>query len=66
LSSWKDKIDWIHKYFGKEKEILLYKRLILSHYKNLNQADYLIDDRKTNGAGEFKGEFIRFTKSKIS
>lgn len=64
-SAWKDKIDWIHKYFGKKKDSLLYKRLILSHNKNLNFGDYLIDDRDANGAGEFKGELILFRGPKF-
>ncbi|MDR2556874.1 MAG: hypothetical protein LBC49_04090, partial [Bacteroidales bacterium] len=37
-----------------------YKRLIISHHKNLNRGDYLIDDRTRNGAGEFEGELIQF------
>ena len=32
-SAWKDKIEWIQKYFGKETGSLLYKRLIISHHK---------------------------------
>ena len=47
---------WVKKYLGKAA----YKRLILSHHKNLNIGDYLIDDRTANGAGEFKGEHIHF------
>jgi 5'-nucleotidase len=37
-----------------------YKRLILTHDKNLNRGDYLIDDRDKNGAAEFDGELIKF------
>ena len=55
-SAWTDKLLWVQKYLGKQA----YKRLILSHNKNLNIGDYLIDDRKANGAGEFKGEHIHF------
>lgn len=51
-----DKLLWVKKYLGK----LAYKRLILSHHKNLNAGDYLIDDRTANGAGMFKGEHIHF------
>ncbi len=64
-SAWKDKIEWIHKYFGKEKESVLYKRLIISHHKNLNNGKYLIDDRTKNGAGEFVGEHIHFGTEKF-
>ncbi len=59
-SAWKDKIEWIQKYLGKEEESVLYKRLIISHHKNLNAGNYLIDDRTKNGASEFKGEHIHF------
>ena len=59
-SAWIDKIKWIHRYFGEDKNSVLYKRVILSHHKNLNQGDYLIDDRTANGAGKFKGEHIHF------
>ena len=55
-SAWTDKLLWVQKYLGD----LAYKRLILSHNKNLNSGDYLIDDRTANGAGEFKGEHIHF------
>ena len=55
-SAWSDKVDWVKKNLGKAA----YKRLILSHNKNLNIGDYLIDDRTANGAGQFKGEHIHF------
>ena len=55
-SAWTDKLLWIQKYLGD----LAYKRLILSHNKNLNVGDFLIDDRTANGAGDFKGEHIHF------
>lgn len=55
-SAWTDKAEWVQKYFPK----LLKKRLILSHHKNLNRGDYLIDDRTKNGAGEFEGKLLQF------
>jgi len=55
-SAWTDKLLWVQKYLGD----LAYKKLILSHNKNLNAGDFLIDDRTANGAGEFKGEHIHF------
>ena len=64
-SAWTDKIEWIHKYFGKEKDSPFYKRLIISHHKNLNKGDYLIDDRTKNGASEFEGEHIHFLTEKF-
>ena len=60
-----DKVLWIQKHFGKEKDSVLYKRLIISHHKNLNKGTYLIDDRTKNGAGEFEGEFIQFGNEKF-
>ena len=59
-SAWSDKVKWIHQYFGDQKETPLYKRLILSHHKHLNDGHYLIDDRLANGAGDFKGMHIHF------
>ncbi len=55
-SAWSDKLDWVKKHLGKPA----YKRLILSHHKNLNAGDYLIDDRTKNGAALFSGEHIHF------
>ena len=60
-SAWSDKVKWVQKYLGESA----YKRLILTHHKNLNQGDYLIDDRTKNGAGEFKGELIQFGTDKF-
>ncbi len=59
-SAWIDKLLWVQKYFGKEEGSLFYKRLIISHHKNLNLGDFLIDDRPKNGASEFTGEWIHF------
>jgi 5'(3')-deoxyribonucleotidase len=47
---------WVQKYLGESA----YKRLILSHHKNLNDGHYLIDDRTKNGADRFPGEHIHF------
>ena len=44
-TAWRDKLLWIKKYLGTHA----YKRLILTHHKNLNQGDYLVDDRTKNG-----------------
>jgi len=54
--AWTQKREWVEKHLGKNA----YKRLILSHNKNLCMGDYLIDDRTKNGAGEFTGELIQF------
>ena len=55
-SAWSDKLLWVKKYLGQTA----HKRLILSHNKNLNAGDFLVDDRTANGAGEFAGEHIHF------
>ncbi len=55
-SAWSDKLIWVKKYLGE----VAYKRLILSHHKNLNKGNYLIDDRTKNGADKFEGEHIHF------
>lgn len=59
-SAWIDKVNWIQEHFGKDQKSLFYKRLIISHNKNLNLGDYLIDDRPNNGAKDFQGEWIHF------
>ena len=50
-SVWLDKLEWI--------------QLIISHHKNLNRGDYLIDDREKNGAREFEGKLIPFGSDKF-
>ena len=55
-SAWTDKLLWVKKYLGD----LAHKRLIFSHNKHLNDGDFLIDDRTANGAGDFKGEHVKF------
>ena len=60
-SGWSDKNEWVKKYLGD----VAYKRLILSHHKNLNYGDYLIDDRLANGANLFEGEHIHFGSDKF-
>ena len=55
-SAWSDKLLWVKNHIGKDA----YKRLILSHHKNLNDGAYLVDDRTKNGADAFLGEHIHF------
>ena len=45
---------------GHEEDSPAYKRLILTHHKDLNHGDFLVDDRPNNGADRFEGEWIRF------
>jgi 5'-nucleotidase len=60
-SAWQDKIIWVQKFLEKPA----YKRLILSHHKNLNRGDYIIDDRVKNGVDKFEGEHIHFGSEKF-
>lgn len=55
-SAWSDKLVWVKRYLGESA----YKRLILSHHKNLNIGHYLVDDRTKNGVERFSGEHIHF------
>ena len=62
-SAWCDKLNWIKNYFGDDESSVLYKRLILSHHKDLCEGDYLIDDNPhKHGADKFKGKFLHFGK----
>lgn len=55
-SAWSDKLLWVKEHLGE----VAYKRLIISHNKNLHQGHFLIDDRPNNGADQFPGEHIMF------
>ncbi len=55
-SAWQDKLLWVQKYLGD----VAYKRLILTHHKDLNRGDFLIDDRPNNGTENFTGEWLHF------
>ena len=55
-SAWSDNLLWVKQHLNDAA----YKRLILSHHKNLNAGDFLVDDRTRNGADKFTGEHILF------
>jgi 5'(3')-deoxyribonucleotidase len=55
-SAWSDKLRWVQRHLGDAA----YKRLILTHHKDLNAGEALIDDNVRNGAGQFGGEFVPF------
>jgi 5'(3')-deoxyribonucleotidase len=61
-SAWTDKLLWVKKHLGQKA----YKKLILTHRKDLNKGHYLIDDQEKNGAGDFDGELILFGSEKFS
>ena len=60
-SAWSDKLCWVRAHLGEPA----YKRLILTHHKELNRGDFLIDDRTRNGADVFEGEHIHFGMEKF-
>ncbi len=60
-SALQDKLLWVKKHLGDVAR----KRLILTHHKNLNRGDFLVDDRTANGASEFQGEHIHFDTDKF-
>ena len=55
-SAWSDKLLWVKRHLG----AAAHKRLILSHHKNLNRGDFLVDDRTKHGARDFVGKHIQF------
>ena len=61
-SAWTDKLLWVKEHLGEKA----YKKLILTHRKDLNKGHYLVDDREKNGAGDFEGELILFGSEKFS
>ena len=56
-----DKRKWVGKYLPETG----YKRLIITHHKNLNKGDYIIDDRDKKGVDKFDGEHIHFLTEKF-
>ena len=60
--AWTHKRLWIAKFFN---EKLIRKKLILCHFKNYLIGDYLIDDRRHNGAENFEGEWLHFGSDKF-
>lgn len=59
--SFMDKRLWLENHYG----VWCKKRLILTHRKDLNIGDFLIDDTVHNGAGQFTGEHIHFGTEKF-
>lgn len=55
-----EKFEWVKEYLPNA-----YKNLIISHHKELNMGDYLIDDSILNGAGDFTGEHIQIYSDKF-
>ena len=57
-SAWSDKLEWVKTYLGD----VAYKRLILSHHKDLLRGDYLIDDSDRADILQFQGTHIQIGK----
>lgn len=55
-TAWSDKLEWVQRHLGEAAN----RRLILSHHKNLNRGDVLVDDRTNHGAGDFEGHHVHF------
>lgn len=65
-SAWQHKVEWVHLHLGMDEDSPAYKRLILSHHKELNVGDFLVDDRPLhNGADGFAGEVVAFGTEKF-
>lgn len=60
-TAWTDKLNWVKQYLSEPA----YKRLILSHHKNLVMGDFLIDDRTARGVDRFTGMHIHFGTEKF-
>lgn len=59
--AWTEKLLWVKMHLGRDKNSPAYKRLILSHHKNLNFGDYIIDDRTARGVDQWElGKHIYF------
>jgi len=60
-SAWQHKVEWVHLHLGFEEDSPAYKRLILSHHKNLNLGEFLVDDRPwARGVPDFGDEVLHF------
>lgn len=54
-SAWEDKISWLNDFFGNQPDSPFYKKIILTHQKNLNKiaGAILLDDRPYHGAHDW-------------
>jgi 5'(3')-deoxyribonucleotidase len=60
-TAWADKLEWVKRHLGGGPGDPAYKRLILTHRKDLNRGDFLIDDRPTKrGVDRFAGTVLSF------
>ena len=59
-SAWHHNVEWVQLHLCVDEYTPAYKRLIITHHKNLNRGDFLVDDRPNNGADRFEGEWLQF------
>ena len=59
--AWMEKRIWVETFVGEKA----FKKLTLTHNKQLSLGNYLIDDRPNNGASEFTGEWIQMGSEKF-
>jgi len=59
-TAWTDKLQWVELIFGVDEDSPAYKRLIITHHKDLNRGDFLVDDMAAHGADAFQGEWLHF------
>ena len=62
-SAWTDKLEWVKKHLDSDRpDGIFYKRLILSHHKNLciQRRAWLIDSRKAHGSEHFEHHLVHF------
>jgi hypothetical protein len=62
MSGASQKLQWIEKHFAGSHNPF-YKKVTLTHHKELAIGRYLIDDRPKNGAAQFRGKWIHFGSS---
>jgi len=59
--AWAQKREWIEYHLGEAA----FKKLVLTHRKDLLIGDYLIDDRPHNGAKDFSGKWIQYKEGVV-
>jgi hypothetical protein len=61
--AWADKLEWVKKHLDSDSnDGIFYKKLILSHHKNLciQRRAWLIDDRRAHGSEHFGHHLVHF------
>ena len=58
---WSDKIKWVKKHLG----IYGYKRVIMTHRKDLNEGQLLVDSNAQKGSAQFEGTWLQFGREPV-